>query len=191
MKLCPGLLWKAWQLCGRCVVAAGREHIRVVLHMVLQEEMQVQRITCCTLCSEQHAMQQCVMPPPLGYQLRNMTAQHTARHAAMHDVDPGLPHSLCLQERMKVRHRDGFRPPQRGRRTDVEGDAPKQRWAERNLFVASAFQLWMWRMWPSVQHEPLRSAAGRTAVVAWPFIASMHCRPPRAEMHPHWGVLPR
>ncbi len=34
-----------------------------------------------------------------------------------------------LQEKMKVRHRDGFRPPQRGKRSDVAGDAPKQRCA--------------------------------------------------------------
>lgn len=26
-----------------------------------------------------------------------------------------------------MRHRDGFRPPQRGKRSDVTGDAPKQR----------------------------------------------------------------
>lgn len=190
MKLCPGLLWKAWQLCGRCVWLPAASCTKLVLHTVLQE-MRVQRITCCTPCSDAtcHAAMHHANPP--GLLTTNMTAQDSARHALRHANPPRCPYPSCLQERMKVRHRDGFRPPQRGRRTDVEGDAPKQRWAERNLFVASAFQLWMWRMWPSVQHEPLRSAAGRTAVVAWPFIASMHCRPPRAEMHPHWGVFPR
>ncbi len=29
-----------------------------------------------------------------------------------------------LQEKMKVRHKQGFRPPRRGRKTDLEGDAP-------------------------------------------------------------------
>ena len=28
-----------------------------------------------------------------------------------------------LQEKMKVRHKQGFRPPKRGRKTDLEGDA--------------------------------------------------------------------
>ena len=32
-----------------------------------------------------------------------------------------------LQERMKVRHKEGFRPPQRGKRTDVAGDEVKLR----------------------------------------------------------------
>ena len=31
-----------------------------------------------------------------------------------------------LQEKMKVRHKQGFRPPRRGRKTDLEGDAPVQ-----------------------------------------------------------------
>jgi len=30
-----------------------------------------------------------------------------------------------LQEKMKVRHRFGFRPPQRGKRGEVQGDAPR------------------------------------------------------------------
>ena len=29
-----------------------------------------------------------------------------------------------LQEKMKVRHKQGFKPPKRGRKTDLEGDAP-------------------------------------------------------------------
>ena len=29
-----------------------------------------------------------------------------------------------LQEKMKVRHKLGFKPPRRGRKTDLEGDAP-------------------------------------------------------------------
>jgi len=29
-----------------------------------------------------------------------------------------------LQEKMKVRHKMGFRPPKRGRKTDLDGDAP-------------------------------------------------------------------
>ena len=29
-----------------------------------------------------------------------------------------------LQEKMKVRHKQGFKPPRRGRKTDLEGDAP-------------------------------------------------------------------
>ena len=28
-----------------------------------------------------------------------------------------------LQEKMKVRHKQGFKPPKRGRKTDLEGDA--------------------------------------------------------------------
>ncbi|CAK0785544.1 hypothetical protein CVIRNUC_008754 [Coccomyxa viridis] len=30
-----------------------------------------------------------------------------------------------LQEKMKVRHKQGFKPPKRGRKTDLEGDAPR------------------------------------------------------------------
>ena len=32
-----------------------------------------------------------------------------------------------LQEKMKVRHKQGFRPPKRGRKTDLEGDAEVSR----------------------------------------------------------------
>lgn len=42
-------------------------------------------------------------------------------------IPPSPPLPQVLQEKMKVRHRDGFRPPRSGRRTDVEGDAPNQR----------------------------------------------------------------
>jgi hypothetical protein len=38
------------------------------------------------------------------------------------------PIFFLLQERMKVRHKEGFRPPQRGKRTDVAGDEVKLRW---------------------------------------------------------------
>jgi ATP-dependent HslUV protease ATP-binding subunit HslU len=34
-----------------------------------------------------------------------------------------LAYDAILQEKMKVRHRLGFQPPQRGRRRDAQGDA--------------------------------------------------------------------
>ena len=39
------------------------------------------------------------------------------------------PGWACLQEKIKVRHRYGFKPPQRGKRTDVAGEETRQRCA--------------------------------------------------------------
>lgn len=45
----------------------------------------------------------------------------------IHSVSPAVCMCWGLQEKRRVRLKDGFRPPRTGRRTDAAGDAPKLR----------------------------------------------------------------
>lgn len=103
-----------------------------------------------------------------------------------------------LQERMKVRHRDGFRPPQRGKRSDVTGDAPKQSlWQRvRSYFEPSVpsttlvndgsvfLALGIWAAWTAAASDPTLPLGACLAFAAWKIYDKRSKRSPDG---PFWG----
>lgn len=111
-----------------------------------------------------------------------------------------------LQQSMKSRHRDGFRPPQRGRRTDAAGDAPRQSlwaafraWFEPNVpgptlvndgsvFVA----LGLWAAWQAASSDPTLPLGAALCFCAWKLYdkrAKRNPDGPHLGGSPVWGAL--
>lgn len=55
-----------------------------------------------------------------------LVEQYRAHEPSREAIELAL--DSILEEKRRVRLKDGFRPPRTGRRTDVAGDAPNLRW---------------------------------------------------------------
>lgn len=97
-----------------------------------------------------------------------------------------------------MRHRDGFRPPQRGKRSDVTGDAPKQSlWQRvRSYFEPSVpsttlvndgsvfLALGIWAAWTAAASDPTLPLGACLAFAAWKIYDKRSKRSPDG---PFWG----
>lgn len=106
-----------------------------------------------------------------------------------------------LQEKMKVRHKFGFRPPQRGKRGDAAGDSPRLSiWQQiRSKFESyvpgstivndgSIFlALGLWAAWQAASSDPTLPVGAAICFCAWKLYDKRNKRDPDG---PHWGGSP-
>lgn len=111
-----------------------------------------------------------------------------------------------LQEKMKVRHKFGFRPPQRGKRSDAQGDAPRLTlWQtirsvfepnvpgttlvnDGSIFVA----LGLWAAWQAASSDPTLPIGAALCFCAWKLYDKRSKRDPDGPHlggSPIWGAL--
>lgn len=111
-----------------------------------------------------------------------------------------------LQQTMKSRNRFGFRPPQRGRRGDAAGEAPRQSLWERllskfepnvpgttlvndgSIFVA----LGVWAAWQAASSDPTLPLGAAICFCAWKLYDKRSKRDPEGPHlggSPVWGAL--
>lgn len=122
------------------------------------------------------------------------------------DHDPSreaveLALDAILTERYKVRHRDGFRPPRRGRKGEAEGDAPTlSPWQRlRGAFEPSVpvttlvndgsifAALGAWAGWQAASSDPTLPMGAAIAFCAWKLYDKRNKRNPDG---PYWGGSP-
>lgn len=111
-----------------------------------------------------------------------------------------------LQEKMKVRHRFGFRPPQRGKRGEVQGDAPRlSLWQQiRGKFESSVpgttlvndgsifVALGIWAAWQAASSDPTLPIGAAICFCAWKLYDKRSKRDPDGPHiggSPIWGAL--
>lgn len=111
-----------------------------------------------------------------------------------------------LQEKMKVRHKFGFRPPQRGKRGEAQGDAPKLSLLQQirnrmepsvssttlvndgSIFVA----LGLWAAWQAASADPTLPLGAALCFCVWKLYDKRNKRDPDGPHlggSPIWGAL--
>lgn len=117
-----------------------------------------------------------------------------------------LAFDTILQEKMKARHRFGFRPPTRGKRGEAQGDAPKlSLWQiirskfepsvpsttlvnDGSIFVA----LGLWAAWQAASSDPTLPLGAALCFCAWKLYDKRNKRNPDGPYlggSPIWGAL--
>lgn len=136
---------------------------------------------------------------------RNFLVEQYNRHEPSREsIELAL--DAILQEKMKVRHREGFRPPTRGRRGEAQGDAPRLSLWERvrsyfepsvpattlvndgSVFVA----LGVWAAWTAAASDPTLPLGAALAFAAWKLYDKRNKRNPDGPFwggNPMWGAL--
>ncbi|KAI3429256.1 hypothetical protein D9Q98_005353 [Chlorella vulgaris] len=111
-----------------------------------------------------------------------------------------------LEEKRRVRLKDGFRPPRTGRRTDAAGDAPKlSLWQTvRQYFEPSVpgptlvndgaiyVALGIWAGWTAAASDPTLPLGAALAVAVWKLYDKRNKRNPEGPFwggNPIWGSL--
>lgn len=111
-----------------------------------------------------------------------------------------------LKEKMKARHRFGFRPPQRGKRSDAQGDAPRiSPWQKiRSIFEPSVpattlvndgsifVALGLWAAWQAASSDPTLPIGAALCFCAWKLYDKRNKRNPDGPYlggSPIWGAL--
>ncbi|EFN59567.1 hypothetical protein CHLNCDRAFT_132902 [Chlorella variabilis] len=128
-----------------------------------------------------------------------LVEQYRAHEPSREAIELAL--DSILEEKRRVRLKDGFRPPRTGRRTDVAGDAPNlslwQRVRQKfepsvpsttlvndgSVFVA----LGVWAGWTAAASDPTLPLGAALAFAAWKLYDKRNKRNPDG---PYWGGNP-
>ena len=131
---------------------------------------------------------------------RNFLYEQYREHEASREAIE-LAFDDILQEKMKVRHRFGFRPPQRGKRGEATGNGPRLSiWQQiRSRFESfvplstivndgSIFlALGLWAAWQASSSDPTLPIGAAICFCAWKLYDKRNKRDPDG---PHWGGSP-